>query len=81
MTSASQLYTWGKNLEKQLGRDSSRCDLATPTHLELNDNVICVECGADFTIILTDHFTVKAFGNNNFGQVNTKPGKRVMKCL
>lgn len=68
VTNKSQLYTWGKNLEKQLGRESSRCDLSAPTLLELNDNVIFVECGADFTMFMTDYYTVKAFGNNNYGQ-------------
>lgn len=68
VTNLSQLYTWGRNLEKQLGRENTRCDLQKPTHLELNDNVVYVECGADFTLILTDQFAVKAFGNNNVGQ-------------
>lgn len=70
----SQLYTWGRNLEKQLGRENSRCDLTKPTLLELNENVICIDCGADFTLILTDNLTVKAFGNNNVGQVRTPLG-------
>lgn len=69
MTNTSRLYTWGKNLEKQLGRENARCDLPIPLQLELNESIVYVECGADFTVILTDHFTVKAFGNNNFGQV------------
>lgn len=30
--------------------------------------MISVECGADFTIIMTDYYIVKAFGNNNYGQ-------------
>lgn len=51
-----------------MGRESARCDLSAPTLLELNDNVIFIECGADFTIFMTDSFTVKAFGNNNYGQ-------------
>lgn len=69
LTNTTQLYTWGRNLEKQLGRENTRCDLTKPTLLELNDNVICIDCGADFTLILTDNYTVKAFGNNNVGQV------------
>lgn len=69
VTNLSQLYTWGRNLEKQLGRENTRCDLQKPTHLEQNDNVVYVECGADFTLILTDQYAVKAFGNNNAGQV------------
>lgn len=51
-----------------MGRESTRCDLIAPTYLELNENILCVECGADFTVILTDHYAIKAFGNNNFGQ-------------
>lgn len=70
LTNTSQLYTWGRNLEKQLGRENTRCDLTKPTLLELNENVICIDCGADFTLILTDNFTVKAFGNNHVGQVS-----------
>lgn len=69
ITNTSQLYTWGRNLEKQLGRENTRCDIIKPTHLELNDNVICVDCGADFTLLQTDKLVVKAFGNNNVGQV------------
>lgn len=68
VTNLSQLYTWGKNLEKQLGRENTRCDLQKPTHLELNENVVYVECGADFTLMLTDQYNVRAFGNNNVGQ-------------
>lgn len=64
-----QMYTWGRNLEKQLGRENTRCDILRPMHLELSDNVIAIDCGADFTIYQTDNYTVKAFGNNNVGQV------------
>lgn len=63
------MYTWGRNLEKQLGLENTRCDLPRPTHLELSDNIISADCGADFTIYQTDSFRVKAFGNNNVGQV------------
>lgn len=59
-------------MEKQLGRENARCDLPIPLQLELNESIVYVECGADFTVILTDHFTVKAFGNNNFGQVRER---------
>lgn len=69
VTTTMQLYTWGRNLEKQLGRENTRCDIPSPMQLELNENVISVECGADFTIYQTDNLTIKAFGNNNVGQV------------
>lgn len=70
VTNTSRLYTWGKNLEKQLGRESARSDSIAPTHLELNENILYAECGADFTVVLNDHFSIKAFGNNNMGQVS-----------
>lgn len=69
LSNTSQLYTWGRNLEKQLGRENTRCDLSKPTLLEISENVICIDCGADFTLILTDTLNIKAFGNNNMGQV------------
>lgn len=65
-----KLFTWGKNLEKQLGRDRSQLECLKPTHLETIDDAVHVECGADFTLVMSGDLTVKAFGNSSFGQVN-----------
>uniref|UniRef100_A0A1B0GGW7 E3 ubiquitin-protein ligase herc2 n=2 Tax=Lutzomyia longipalpis TaxID=7200 RepID=A0A1B0GGW7_LUTLO len=62
------LYTWGKNLEKQLGNEGSRADVAIPTEVETVQNVLNVECGADYTLALCVNGRVMAFGNNNQGQ-------------
>ncbi|XP_055699615.1 uncharacterized protein LOC129799608 isoform X2 [Phlebotomus papatasi] len=62
------LYTWGKNLEKQLGNEGSRADVAIPTEVETVQNLLNVECGADYTLVLTVNGRVMAFGNNNQGQ-------------
>uniref|UniRef100_A0A182Q4K0 Uncharacterized protein n=1 Tax=Anopheles farauti TaxID=69004 RepID=A0A182Q4K0_9DIPT len=62
------IYTWGKNIERQLGREGGRNEVLIPSRLETIDNVEHVECGADFTLIMTKDHLVKAWGNNNMGQ-------------
>uniref|UniRef100_A0A182NZG2 Uncharacterized protein n=1 Tax=Anopheles epiroticus TaxID=199890 RepID=A0A182NZG2_9DIPT len=68
VTEDGSIYTWGKNIERQLGREGGRNEVLIPTRLELVDNVEHVECGADFTLIMTKDHVVKAWGNNNMGQ-------------
>lgn len=68
VTSQRTLYTWGKNLEKQLGRDRSQFEYVRPTLLETITDCMHVECGADFTVCLNRDLTVRAFGNSSFGQ-------------
>uniref|UniRef100_A0A182ND12 Uncharacterized protein n=1 Tax=Anopheles dirus TaxID=7168 RepID=A0A182ND12_9DIPT len=68
VTEDGSIYTWGKNIERQLGREGGRNEVLIPTRLETIDNVEHVECGADFTLIMTKDHLVKAWGNNNMGQ-------------
>uniref|UniRef100_A0A182T342 Uncharacterized protein n=1 Tax=Anopheles maculatus TaxID=74869 RepID=A0A182T342_9DIPT len=68
VTEDGSIYTWGKNIERQLGREGGRNEVLIPTRLEMVDNVEHVECGADFTLIMTKEHIVKAWGNNNMGQ-------------
>ncbi|XP_050071754.1 uncharacterized protein LOC126559628 [Anopheles maculipalpis] len=68
VTEDGSIYTWGKNIERQLGREGGRNEVLLPTRLEMVDNVKHVECGADFTLIMTKEHIVKAWGNNNMGQ-------------
>ncbi|XP_035899291.1 uncharacterized protein LOC118506373 [Anopheles stephensi] len=68
VTEDGSIYTWGKNIERQLGREGGRNEVLIPTRLEMVDNVEHVECGADFTLIMTKDHIVKAWGNNNMGQ-------------
>lgn len=70
ISSTSMLFTWGKNLEHQLGtEDKDRRPVNKPTPLESIENPLHVECGADFTIVITRDYVVKAFGGNANGQV------------
>uniref|UniRef100_A0A182K6Y6 Uncharacterized protein n=1 Tax=Anopheles christyi TaxID=43041 RepID=A0A182K6Y6_9DIPT len=68
VTEDGSIYTWGKNIERQLGREGGRNEVVIPTRLEAVANVEHVECGADFTLIMTKDHLVKAWGNNNMGQ-------------
>lgn len=70
ITTSSSLYMWGKNIERQLGRENVKPDLTVPTkHLALHDiPVKYVECGADYTLVITNDNELKAFGNNGSGQ-------------
>lgn len=68
VTTNSTLFMWGKNIEKQLGRESVKPDLSSPTQHVTLDDVKYVECGADFTLVITNHNELKSFGNNNNGQ-------------
>lgn len=78
------VYTWGKNIEKQLGNDSSRADVAIPTQLETIRRPVSVECGADFTLVLVargegdgeEGKVLLAFGNNNMGQCGRETGEK-----
>lgn len=68
ITTKSTLFMWGKNIERQLGRESVKPDVSAPTSHQTLDNVRYVECGADFTLVITNGDEMKSFGNNNNGQ-------------
>lgn len=70
ITVSSSLYMWGKNIERQLGRENVKPDLAFPTkHQVLSEiEVKYVECGADYTLVVTNDNELRAFGNNGSGQ-------------
>ncbi|XP_055529241.1 uncharacterized protein LOC129721107 [Wyeomyia smithii] len=69
ITAKSYLYTWGKNIERQLGREGGRNEVLIPTKLDsVANDVEFVECGADFTLVMTSSGIVKSWGNNNMGQ-------------
>jgi alpha-tubulin suppressor-like RCC1 family protein len=68
ITTQSSLFMWGKNIERQLGRESVKPDLIAPTKHQSLVDAKFVECGADFTLIVTNENELKTFGNNNNGQ-------------
>ncbi|XP_075169740.1 RCC1 and BTB domain containing protein claret [Haematobia irritans] len=69
ISSSCTLYTWGKNLEHQLGtEDKERRAVGKPSPIDSIDRPMYVDCGADFTLVMTTDFVVKAFGGNSNGQ-------------
>lgn len=68
ITTKSTLFMWGKNIERQLGRESVKPDVSAPTRHHTLDDVRFVECGADYTLVITNDSELKSFGNNNNGQ-------------
>ncbi|ALC46921.1 ca [Drosophila busckii] len=69
ISSTCTLYTWGKNLEHQLGtEDKDRRTVLKPSPIDSIERPMYVDCGADFTLVMTTDHVVKAFGGNSNGQ-------------
>ncbi|XP_017874153.1 PREDICTED: uncharacterized protein LOC108621381 [Drosophila arizonae] len=69
ISSSCTLYTWGKNLEHQLGtEDKDRRAVLKPSPIDSIERPMYVDCGADFTLVMTTDHIVKAFGGNSNGQ-------------
>lgn len=69
ISSTCTLYTWGKNLEHQLGtEDKDRRAVLKPMPIDSIEKPMYVDCGADFTLVMTTDHIVKAFGGNSNGQ-------------
>jgi len=69
ISSSCTLYTWGKNLEHQLGtKDKDRRAVLKPSPIDSIERPMYVDCGADFTLVMTTDHIVRAFGGNSNGQ-------------
>eukprot|EP00455_Lapot_gusevi_P028562 TRINITY_DN3051_c0_g2_i4.p1 TRINITY_DN3051_c0_g2~~TRINITY_DN3051_c0_g2_i4.p1 ORF type:complete len:430 (+),score=147.97 TRINITY_DN3051_c0_g2_i4:52-1341(+) len=60
--SNGQLWTWGCNDEKALGREGAEWEAHQVTHLLGNKKVIQVACGDSHTVALTDDGSVYTWG-------------------
>ena len=74
LTTNGSLYTFGRNLEGQLGL-GSRTSVKVPTAVTalIQDCVCQVATGADFTTAITDSGTVFGWGSNAAGQLGKAP--------
>ncbi|XP_036324147.1 uncharacterized protein LOC118737630 isoform X2 [Rhagoletis pomonella] len=80
ISSTCTLYTWGKNLEHQLGTgDKERRAVSKPSPVDCVDRPMYVDCGADFTLVMTTEYMVKAFGGNSNGQCGRDLGPSIDK--
>lgn len=57
-------------MEHQLGtEDKERRAVTKPSPIDSIEKPMYVDCGADFTLVMTTDYVVKAFGGNSHGQV------------
>lgn len=52
--------------------DKERRAVSKPSPIDSIDRPMYVDCGADFTLVMTTDFVVKAFGGNSNGQVGNR---------
>ncbi|KAL9893666.1 RCC1 and BTB domain containing protein claret isoform 1-T1 [Glossina fuscipes fuscipes] len=80
ISSSRTLYTWGKNLEHQLGtEDKERRAVNKPSPIDNIENPMFVDCGADFTLVMSTDYMVRAFGGNSNGQCGRDLGASIDK--
>ena len=74
LTTNGSLYTYGRNLEGQLGL-GSRTSIDVPTEVTAlrQDCISRVAAGADFTTAISDSGTVFGWGSNAAGQLGKAP--------
>ena len=74
LTQRGKLYSWGRNLEGQLGL-GNRTSLKVPTVVSAlaEETVVEVAAGADFTLAVTQAGTVFGWGSNAGGQLGRPP--------
>jgi len=78
ISSSCTLYTWGKNLEHQLGtEDKDRRAVLKPSPIDSIERPMYVDCGSDFTLVMTTDHVVRAFGGNSNGQCGRDLGPSV----
>lgn len=68
VTSAGQVYAWGRNHFGQLG-DGTKTDRHTPVRIAVPGHVTGVTAGTDHTAAVTADGSAYAWGINNAGQV------------
>ena len=71
-TNTSQLYSFGDNLNGQLGISSSVPLMTLPTLLPFTKNAIDLVCSWSHCLILTESNEIFSFGANHFGELGIK---------
>ena len=74
LSDRGKLYSWGRNLEGQLGL-GNRTSVKVPTLISAlaEEEVVEVAAGADFTLAVTQAGTVFGWGSNAGGQLGRPP--------
>jgi uncharacterized repeat protein (TIGR02543 family) len=79
VTNSDKIFAWGLNLSGQLGNGNKinqNYPIEITNNIPLNDSefISKIECGNDFTILLTNHSRIFAFGNNSSYQLAISTG-------
>jgi len=76
LTDTGQMYTWGRNLDAQLGNGARTKEALYPTHINVGNGtskIMTVACGGDFTIAIDAMGKVWGWGSNQVGQLGREP--------
>jgi alpha-tubulin suppressor-like RCC1 family protein len=72
LTSTGGLLAWGDNAAGELGTGTAGGTQTTPVAVALGtDKVTAVEAGATYTLALATDGSVRAFGDNTYGELGT----------
>ncbi|XP_052092114.1 uncharacterized protein LOC127728604 isoform X1 [Mytilus californianus] len=81
VTLDGDVYTWGRNMDGQIG-NNSRQDVKTPSMVtSINDKqIIHISSGGEFNVAMDSEYSLWVWGKNEFGQLGldpTDPGRRL----
>jgi len=79
ITQSNKIYAWGLNVSGQLGNGNIvnqffPIEITDKVPLYPSENVVKIECGGNFTLLLTDQSRLFAFGNNSSFQLAIDTG-------
>eukprot|EP01084_Bolivina_argentea_P238733 401102_1 len=69
LTNNNKVYGCGCNKDGQLGMEDNIIKKITLINSLINDTIIAIRCGGEFSVVLNDKEQVKAFGNHWKGQL------------
>ena len=74
LTSNGTVYTFGRNVDGQLGIGSRR-EAKVPNLVTAlkDDSIVLISCGGDYSMALSERGTLFAWGNNASGQLGKPP--------
>jgi len=80
LSSGGRIFTWGSNLEGQLGIDLLTIKVTRPAVIELpldaNEWITDLSVGWDHILVLTSKHRVIGWGQNKYGQLGPRESKR-----
>jgi len=69
LSAIGDVYSWGWNQHKQLGHSSSTNTVAMPTLVEMDTDIVSIDCGSRHSLALTQTGVVYGWGWGAHGQL------------